>query len=92
MTIDNAIKDQQVRDCITQLFRHPGFAKLRVAFTSHSPTPKNGEQNETSVAVAHGQNLGTRYVFNKIEELAQTPETPIQKPKRAAGGQDPDLS
>lgn len=90
MNLTQAVKDPEVRDLIQIMYRHKGFDRLRIAFTSHSP---NGDDKiEVSTAVAHGQNLGTRYVFNKIEEYATQPPTQTNKPKRESGGKDPDLS
>jgi hypothetical protein len=89
MTLEKAMEDPDVRSCVTELFKHRGFSKLRIAFVSHSP--KGDDKSENSVSVAYGENLGTRYVFNKIEELALKPQTQTQTTPRRMGGQDPDL-
>lgn len=95
MNLTEAAKDSEVMDCIKKLYEHKGFEKLRNAFVSHSPKAekdgREGVATKTSVSIAHGQYLGTSYVFNKIEELASKPQAPKPEPKKRDGGQDPDL-
>lgn len=89
MTIQQLINsDKNAREALTRFYRDPAFDKIRIAFSCHSPA---GDANEeTNTAVHHGKNLGTRYVFNTIEELVTKPEQPQSAPRRQ-GGPDPDL-
>lgn len=90
MTIQTAAdKDGEVKDLLVMIYRHPAFDRLRVAFVSHSP--KGTDTEPTSIEVAHGQYLGTRYVFNTIEDIVTKPPTQT-RPKRESGGRDPDLA
>lgn len=93
MTLTEAMQDRQVADLVRIIYTHPAFLKLKDAFVSHSPSAKDTAEKpitEDSACSAHGQYLGTRYVFNKIEELAKQP-TQTPKPPRVTGRQDPDL-
>jgi hypothetical protein len=90
MNLDELSGDRGAIEAMRNFFQHPAFATIRIAFTNHSP--KGDDHCSTSIEVAHGQNLGTRYVFNKIEELVKKgPTQPRQTPTRTPGP-DPDLA
>lgn len=79
---------------LNDFFRHPLFLVVKDAFVAHTPggEGRNGVSDKTTIEVAHGKNLGTRYVFNEIEEIAVNP--PVEKSRQAKqhGGKDPDLA
>lgn len=86
MTLEQIQRDPDAMKALRSFFTDPKFKDIRIAFTNHSP--KGDTTTETGASVSHGQNLGTRYVFNKIEEIVTTP-----KPKQFTSpkGPDPDL-
>lgn len=92
MTIDQLKHDKAAMEAIRSFFTHPKFNDIRIAFTNHSPS--GDDKLESSIAVHHGKNLGTRYVFNKLEEMVKTPAEPSQPVRRNTGGNipDPDLA
>lgn len=94
MTLTEAMQDSEVADLVRTVYRHPAFYKLKDSFVSHSPSAKDTDGKpvtEESASLAHGQYLGTRYVFNKIAELAKQPQTQKPTTPRQQGRQDPDL-
>lgn len=91
MTLTEAIaRDNDVRDLVNVIHKHPGFHKLRIAICCY-PEKGADETNETCVEVAHGKVLGKNYVFNKIEEHATMPPAPVKKPSVPGSHRDPDL-
>lgn len=65
----------------------PAFIYIKDAFVSH--TPEGDKGNQISIETHHGMNIGTKFVFNKLQEIAK--KQPPREPRRRPAGQDPDL-
>lgn len=79
--------DAKSTDLIRQFVRNPSFLIIKDAFVAH--TPGGDDCSDSSIHVAHGKNLGTRFVFNEMERIAALLPDKKEKPKNYT--QDPDL-
>lgn len=77
--------DKSIVEYVRKFVQDPRFQKVKDSFVAHSPS---GKENEHNALIAHGQNLGTRYVFNEMERTARPT---LDKNERGRTGRDPDL-
>lgn len=88
MTPDSIHSDASLRNYVAQFVNDPRFLLIKDAFVAHTP---GGESNEHASRIAHGKFLGTRYVFNELENIARTKPKTEEPKKRPGMGKDPDL-
>lgn len=79
--------DKGVLEALRRFYNDPKFKDIRLAFTSHA-----AKSDVDGPLVAHGNNLGVRYVFNKIEELVILPPRKKPEPRQQSSAPDPDLA
>ena len=91
MNIDELIaEDPSIAIYIEKFVGHPLFLAVKDAFVSHAPIGNDNE--ESSLACNHGKYLGTRHVFNRLEEISrQTKRKQVEKKTGKSGERDPDM-
>lgn len=72
---------------IQAFVNNPVFIYIKDAFVSHTPEGEKG--NAISIETHHGMNIGTKFVFNRLQEIAK--KQPPRDRKVRPAGQDPDL-
>jgi hypothetical protein len=86
-------KDKKIAQAIEAFVGSPFFLVIKDAFVSHTPAGE-GEAVKSSTSdpllVAHGKNLGTRFVFNELENIVAQAKAPKQQARPT--GPDPDLA
>jgi hypothetical protein len=90
MDLKDLSQNPELWKALEAFYKTPAFVLIKDAFTSH--TPDGETTNETSITIAHGKNLGTRYVFNKIEEIVRSGPPREDRKPRVKGMPDPDMS
>jgi hypothetical protein len=81
-------------DVIRRFVNSEEFADIKDAFIAHTPERGGEGRVEDSDSKNLGKFLGTRYVLNTLEQLAQKPPNTEQKkqpPGRPSSGRDADL-
>lgn len=89
MNVEQLNSDDALVKYIKGIVEDKRYLELKDAFVAHSPS---GNDTEGGIAVAHGKNLGTRYVFNEMEKIAKTPPPVKSTTNTGAKGKDPDLA
>lgn len=90
MQINELIKSEKHRQHVLRFVNDDLFKDIVLAFVMHSP---NGtDTNADSISVAHGKSLGTKYVFEQLEQVAKTPPTTTTTTRREGARRDPDLA
>jgi len=93
MNVEQISAHPELVEYIRKFVQDPRFMDVKDAFVAHSPERAD---TETTVSILFGKGLGTRYVFNSMEEISRTPPpTPTSKdktPGKKPSGQDPDLA
>lgn len=80
--------NKSIVDYVRAFVTDKRFLSVKDSFVSHSPA---GKESEHTALIAHGQVLGTRYVFNEMEKIARP--TPEKENRRGGStGRDPDLA
>lgn len=92
MNIDDLCKaNPSIKTYIEKFVKNPLYLELKDAFVSHTPT--GTETEPSSLKLNHGKYLGTRHVFNKMEDISRQPkeESNNKKGTVPSGSRDPDL-
>ena len=95
MNIDDLCKeDSSIREYIERFVDNPLFLIVKDAFVANVPSG-GSEAEETCVRVNQGKYLGTRHVFNKMQDISRQTKTEKAIKKEASkvpsGGKDADL-
>lgn len=88
-------EDKSLTKYISDFVNSPLFLVVKDAFTNHTPEGKKeavASSTEHPLLVAHGQLLGTRYVFNQMEQIRDIGRKQPQKQHKPSTGKDPDLA
>lgn len=88
MNVESLSDEESLVKFIKSFVEDKRFLEVKDAFVAHSPS---GNDTEGGIAIAHGKNLGTRYVFNEMEKIAKTPPKKPTIQNTGAKGKDPDL-
>lgn len=84
---------QRHLDAIRKFVATDEFIEIKDAFISHTPEGGSDGNRTDDPAKNLGKFLGTRYVFNKMEEISRkAQQSPKQKTENQGGSRkDPDL-
>lgn len=82
-------------DVIRKFVAHPLYLEIKDSFVSHTPEGGGDGNRDENAEKNLGKFLGTRYVFNKLEDLAKNIKQPDSdkksKNQETGAGTDPDL-
>lgn len=86
MNVEEIMQDATLVEFIRKFVLNPNFPAVKDAFIAHTPEKAD---SDTTVGILFGKGVGTRYVFNKMEEIAKTKPTAAKQQRGT--GKDPDL-
>jgi hypothetical protein len=95
MNINEIGDNKDVWKYLNDFVRHPLFLTVKDSFVAHTPggEAKNDRPGDpTSIEVAHGKFLGTRFVFNEMERITKAPPVDRTRKPQQVHGKDPDLA
>lgn len=95
MNVSELKDDPEMREYIRSICKHKLFLQLKDAFVAHTPAGEReavASQSEDPIVLAHGKNLGTRFVFNELEKVSNQAKQPDKKKPKTTSEPDPDLA